>query len=68
MNIKSDYYDKSYNYILDSVIEYLGGIIIKGHYANLCKLRKIINSIDLIIVIVINISATSLIKNVLLLL
>ena len=32
------------------------------------KLRKIINSIDLIIVIVINISATSLIKNVLLLL
>lgn len=32
------------------------------------KLRKIINSIDLIIVIVVNISATSLIKNVLLLL
>lgn len=40
MNIKTDYYDKSYNYILDSVIEYLGGIIIKGHYANLCKAKK----------------------------
>ena len=40
MNIKTDYYDKSYNYILESVIEYLGGIIIKWHYANLCKAKK----------------------------